>query len=640
MTEPDQFDQFYKDVRTRLLLLTYCLTGDLSSSRAAVRDAFVVAWHHWRKVTRVEDPEGWVREHACRHAQRRHTAKLWHREKSLDAEVKATLDALAKLSMTQRRVLLITELTSASLTAMAREVGLPRTEAERELQTATSTFALHREVPTTSVRSVLEAVRGHVENVRWPRSTIIRRAGAARRRTHTVIGVAATAAALVITGTLVTDADGVRPTLAGERIEGQAAGAQQREPVALPEDSMLDGDDVARTVSGAASDTWSIASTDDNSTRNGLVMTCQESRYAAPRNRPDAALVRVFDPQRTQSQSTQSQPTQSQPTAKPQATGKAARRATVVIQAAEAARTERAAIRAYDAASRWFADCREDRAQLLTTYGTAGIGDEAVVFELRTWADPATSVIAGVARTGSFTTTTVASTPGDAGPRPRTVARLLAAGVDRLCELPQGGTCATDPSTRRSAPVPVGAAPGMLSEVDLPPATGVRRPWVGTEPRRALDNAAATHCDDTDFTTRGMSNNLTRTFLIPKAKLPSEFGLTESVGTLPKKRAKAFVGDVRDKLARCSKKQMGTEVTRLREVRRGDRELTVWRVTTAVTDDKSINFLMGVLRHGTAVGQVGFVPVKDVTIPPEQFQALAERALDRLRQMPAPKTGQ
>lgn len=617
MTEPDQFDQFYKDVRTRLLLLTYCLTGDLASSRAAVRDAFVVAWHHWRKVSRVEDPEGWVREHACRHAQRRHTAKLWHREKNLDAEVKATLDALAKLSMTQRRVLLIAELTSASLTTMAREVGLPRAEAERELQSATATFALHREVPTTSVRSVLGAVRAHVESARWPRSTIIRRAGATRRRTHTAIGVAATAAALVVTGTLVTDADGVRPTLAGERIEGQSGGAEKHEPLTLPEDAMLDGDDVARTVSGAGSDTWSIASTDDNSTRSGLVMTCQQSRYAAPRNRPDAALVRAFEPETRKS-------------------GRLHRRAATVLQATEAGRSERAAVRAYDTAARWFADCRDDRAQLLATYAAPGIGDEALVFELHTWADPQTSLIAGVARTGSFTTTTVVSTPGGAGPRPRAVSRLLATGVDLLCELPEAGACSTDSATRRAAPVPVAAAPGMLAEVDLPPAAGVRRPWVGTEPRRALDNAAATHCDEADFSVRGMSNNLTRTFLIPHAKLPSEFGLTESVGTLPAKRAKAFVAGVRDKLARCPKRSMGTEVTRLREMRRGGRDLTVWRVTTAVTDDRSISFLMGVLRDGTAVGQVGFVPVKDVTIPQERFQALAERALDRLREMPAP----
>jgi len=632
MTEPDQFDEFYKDVRTRLLLLTYCLTGDLASSRAAVRDAFVVAWHHWRKVSRVEDPEGWVREHACRHAQRRHTAKLWHREKNLDPEVKATLDALAKLSMTQRRVLLLAELSSASLSAMAREVGLPRTEAERELQSATATFALHREVPTTSVRGVLGGVRTHVEGVRWPRSTIIRRAGATRRRTHTVIGVAATVAALVVTGTLVTDADGVRPTLASERIDGPAAGAGQREPVALPEDAMLDGGDVARAVSRSGAADWEIASTDDNSTGDGLVVTCQESRYAAPRNRPDAALVRVFDPETPQLTAVDGKDSKDGKGGRPTKS----RKATTVVQATEAARSERAAVRAYDAAAHWFADCRDDRAQLLATYRAPGVGDEAVLFEIRAWAKPETRLVAGVARTGRFTTTTVASTPGDAGPRPRAVARLLSRGVDGLCELPDAGACATGSTIRRTAPVPVGAAPGMLTEVDLPPATGVRRPWVGTEPRRALDNAAATHCDEADFSMRGMRNNLTRTFLVPDAKLPSEFGLTESVGTLPAKKAKAFVAGVRDKLARCPKRSMGTEVTRLRDMRRGDKDLTVWRVTTAVTDDRSINFLMGVLRDGTAVAQVGFVPVKDVTISQERFQALAERALDRLRHMPAP----
>ena len=133
MKDPSEFDQFYKDVRDRLLVLTYCLTGDLSSSRAAVRDAFVVTWHHWRKVSRLEDPEAWTRSRACTHAQRRHTAKLWHREKGLDPEAKATLDALARLPLTQRRVLLLTHLTTCSMAEISREVGLPRAETEREL---------------------------------------------------------------------------------------------------------------------------------------------------------------------------------------------------------------------------------------------------------------------------------------------------------------------------------------------------------------------------------------------------------------------------------------------------------------------------------------------------------------------------
>jgi DNA-directed RNA polymerase specialized sigma24 family protein len=626
MTEPDEFDQFYKDVRTRLLLLTYCLTGDLPASRAAVRDAFVVAWHHWRKVSRVEDPEAWVREHACRHAVRRHTAKLWHREKNLDPDIKATLDALGRLPMTQRRVLLVTELTTSSLAAMSREVGLPRTEAERELQTATATFALHREVGTTEVRSILEAVREHVETNRWPRPTILRRAGATRRRTHTVIGVAATAAALVIAGTLVTDADGVRPTLAGERIEADGpSGSPTPEVVDVPEDSLLGADSLSRLVS-VPDGKWMVASTDDNSDGNGKVVTCQQSRYASPRNRPDAALVRVFDPQASDQNSALTSTKKAAPKTK-----------TTVVQTAESSRNERAAGRAYDTAATWFAGCHEDRAQLLATYDLPGVGDEAHLFELRTWSAPETTIVAGVARTGSFTTTTVSTTRAADGPRPAAVAKVLARGVDQLCALPEGGTCSTSAKPQQATPVPVAQAPGMLAEVDLPPAAGVSKPWVGTEPRKALANAAATHCDDTDFSAAPMSNNLTRTFLVPEAKLAAEFGLTESVGTLPPKRAKAFVADVRAALGRCSKKQMGTTVTRLRDVRRGNTDLSVWRVTTEVTDDKTLSFLMGIVRDGTAVAQVGFVPVKGVTIAPDAFERLTQRALDRLAEMPAPR---
>ena len=80
MTDPDEFDAFYKDARGRLLLQTYALTGDVKAARSAVRDSFVVAWHHWRKVSRLPDPEGYVRPYAWTHAQRRHPARIWHRD--------------------------------------------------------------------------------------------------------------------------------------------------------------------------------------------------------------------------------------------------------------------------------------------------------------------------------------------------------------------------------------------------------------------------------------------------------------------------------------------------------------------------------------------------------------------------------
>ena len=55
MRSPETFDAYYVETRTRLLHEAYALTGDAPASRAAVRDAFVVAWHRWRKVGQLED---------------------------------------------------------------------------------------------------------------------------------------------------------------------------------------------------------------------------------------------------------------------------------------------------------------------------------------------------------------------------------------------------------------------------------------------------------------------------------------------------------------------------------------------------------------------------------------------------------
>ena len=196
MRSPETFDAYYVETRTRLLHEAYALTGDAPASRAAVRDAFVVAWHRWRKVGQLEDRDGYVRPLALGRARRRHTARIWHRDKSLDPEVRSTLDALSKLTARQRELLVLNGISALSLGEVARTVGLPRADAERELQTASSQFSLHRDAPTTDIPRLLHALDGPLEDIRWPRATVIRRAGAARRRTHTVIGAGLATAAL------------------------------------------------------------------------------------------------------------------------------------------------------------------------------------------------------------------------------------------------------------------------------------------------------------------------------------------------------------------------------------------------------------------------------------------------------------
>lgn len=618
MKDPDEFDQFYQDVRGRLLLLTYCLTGDLPASRNAVRDAFVATWHHWRKVSRLEDPEAWTRVRACGRAQRRHTAKLWHREKDLDPEVRATLDALGKLPMAQRRVLLLTHLTRASLAEIAREVGLPRTDTERELQTATSQFAMAREVPTTDIRAVLEAVAAHLESgPRWPRATIVRRAGAARRRTHTVVGVLGTVAALVVTGTLVTDATGVRPTLTGDRVSAaEPSESPTPEPVDLPETALLEDAEVTSATPGTS---WVTVRTHDNTGGSGLVVACQEARFADPRG--TAALVRDFQPDQS---------------AKP--AGKARAGSTEVVQTAQASVSEKAAERGYKTALGWFATCSDERALLIDTRPVSGVGDDAALVTVRSFAGDGSTLVAGVARTGLYTTTTFSRFPVGEQPSPARSARLLGEAVSGLCELEDAGACTTTPRLGETTLVPAASVPAMLAEIDLPSVTNVKQPWVGTEPRVARTNAASTTCDQTDFAKKPISNNVTRTFLIPDADLPDEFGLTQTVASLPTaKQADAFVEEVRDELARCADKNLGTDVTPVRSLDEKQRDLAVWHVTTEISDNAAVDYLMGVVRVGTSVAQVGFVPAPKVTFAQGDFLWVVERALDRLPAMPAPK---
>jgi hypothetical protein len=621
MRNPDEFDAFYKDARARLLLQTYALTGDLPASRAAVRDSFVVAWHHWRKISRMDDPEQWARPHAWTHAQRRHTARLWHRERALDPEARATLDALGKLRVTQRKTLLLTHLTPLSMAEMAREVGLPGPEAERELQTATSQFAVHRDVPSTSIRALFEPLRRHVESTQWPRATIIRRAGAARRRGHTVVGAAAAVAGLVLTGSLVTDTAGLRPTLGREQVApGTPDAARPRpeptpRPADLTADAMLAPQQVAAYVTGRR---WTVTDTSENIAGDGLVLPCQTARYADPKG--TTALVRTFD----------TTPPRKAPAKAPRVSA---------AQSTEVSRSPRAAVRTFGATLDWFAGCVDQRTQLLSTRRVDRVGDQAMLFVLRDWEPPVRTIVVGVARTGELTTTTAARLTGAVQPGYATSARLLAAAVDGLCHLPRGGACSQQPSLRSVAPLPVGEVPGMLAEVDLPPVPGVAQPWVGTEPRRATSNVAATSCDRADFAAPPMTNNVTRSFVIPGARLPAQFGLTQTVGSLPAARAHAFVQAIRARMAACPDKDLGTEVTPMRELRTGGTDLSVWRVRTEISDRSSVVFLMGIARRGTSLAQVGFVPDGRVTVDDDTFVALVGRALERLPALPPPQRG-
>lgn len=604
----DEFDHFYKAARDRLLVEAYALTGDLGVARASVRDAFTEAWHHWNVVHREEDRVAWLRPRVWRRARTRHTVRPWHKEKNLPDSVAATLAALDHLSMNQRKALVLTHLSPVPEAEMAREIGVPRDAVARLVEDATAALTAARGTRPDTIGHHLLELRSVVTG-RWPRSTILRRAGTARRRTRTVAGVLGAVALVIASGTVVAQGETAdRPAALedqGFQRRPTKVDASARTPRLVKAD-LVRADQLARVDPRLV---WSEGETHDNTTGEGLVLPCQSTSFADPDNL--GTWVRTFTG-----------------TPDPTRTGKKGSPATAVAMT-ELSRNEEAARTAYATAVGWFAACSTERTQLLKVEKVSGVGDEATVVTLRDWRSSTRTLQIGTARTGQVITTTVSDVAGSAR-NTRPTAELLGAAVNGLCGSPGTGTCASPPTTRVVTAPRAGEVPGMLSAFDLPPIVEARGTWVGTPPEEATKNLAATRCDNTAFTGNGITNNLTRTFLFPDEKGTKAFGLTQTVGTYKNtEAARKLVKQVRARIDKCAKEPT-TTVRRLAEKPTKDGSMTAWTVKVPLPGDRSLEVQMAIIRSGTSVSQVGFVPTSKLRMSADDFTALAGRAQERL----------
>ena len=63
MTVPD-YDDFYVALWPRLVRTAYAVSGDLGVAEDAVQTAFAKAYRSWRRISRLESPEAYVRKMA------------------------------------------------------------------------------------------------------------------------------------------------------------------------------------------------------------------------------------------------------------------------------------------------------------------------------------------------------------------------------------------------------------------------------------------------------------------------------------------------------------------------------------------------------------------------------------------------
>ncbi|GAB3969386.1 SigE family RNA polymerase sigma factor [Plantactinospora veratri] len=136
MPDVDDFDEFYRGSRQRLLGYVYLLTGDLGEAQDAVQEAYIRAWQRWSRVRGYADPEAWVRVVAARVAisrwrslRSRSRAYLRHGlppdTPAPGTETIEVVAALRRLPEEQRTAIALYYLLGLPVAEVARETGAP-----------------------------------------------------------------------------------------------------------------------------------------------------------------------------------------------------------------------------------------------------------------------------------------------------------------------------------------------------------------------------------------------------------------------------------------------------------------------------------------------------------------------------------
>jgi DNA-directed RNA polymerase specialized sigma24 family protein len=615
MEREESFDSFYRATRRQVLHQAFALTGDLQAASTATRDAYVAAWHHWRKVEPLDDRLAWVRPHAWQRAQRRHAGRIWHRNKGLDASQQATLDALSRLSSTQRRTLLLVQLAGVPLQSAARELGVTRDLAERHLQNATAAVAVQLDTDPLTLRNALLDLDRALDAVSLPRPSIIRRAGQKRRQAHTLVAVVAATVVAVASGAVAYQPPpGQEQPSALDRVLPDSP-SPASEVLDLPSaDNLLDQDQIRRL---GLDQEWEIRKTHSNTSGDGINTICQQERFADPDGL--AALVRTFEA--------------TPPVDRKGREDRSVRRR--AVQTVEVSASLDQARAAYDTTLGWYAGCRVGRLQLLGAYRVGNIGAEADVLTMRLWKRPVTTYSIAVARIGTVTTSTVSTTSGATPPPVTEITQSLADAVSMLCARSGSNGCAKSPSGRAVPPPPSGEQKGMVAAVDLPPVGRIRQPWIGAA-IPARPNPSLTTCDRANFVKAGAKPTKARAYVIPEAQLPPSFGLSETYGVFSNPtRARRFVDGVRDQVAGCEDRDLATSVTSAASGRlaRSGAQWWTWGLETEVSENRSVRFRVGFVRVGDKVAQLTFVAAPDDDLSTDSFRALVIRAGDRLREL-------
>lgn len=602
MTRVDEFDSFYRSTSADVLAVTYAVVADRTVARDAVVDAYRRAWRDWSKI-RDGNALSYVRAEAWKlTALERGTHPLRRRhEEDADTDL---LDALATLPVDDRRLIVLMTLGRIDLDLAAREVGVDDEEAIESVTAAIDRLESSTGQNIVDLEQRLGGLAAIATSLPLPTGEQIRQRAVAGQRRNTVALVGAAIIALVLGGLVATEGDVLaRSSILPTR---QQLGAESPDLVLdarqIDTGDLLSRGQVARLDPTA---TWKVTDTDTNGAVTKPYATCPPTRYATID--PLKVFLRTYE-----------------------ASGDTNER---VAQAIEVAPSEAAAQQAYSTLVSWYADCSHPRTQLTETYRIERPFGDFLIMRLVSNRSPQRTFTVGISQSGTVTSTVVHEIDGLTAPSITDFAATLNASVQRVCA-DSGGACSNDVTILASGPPPTSEAPQFLGVVDLPPIATVDNVWSGVAPEAGGANPAATPCDRVEFAGGNVTSVGSRIFVIPEApELPAGFGVVETVGRFGSvEEASAFVQDVRNRIAACPDNTLSAEVAETGALASTDGAITgtTWSLSFEVDQTAARTVRTAIIQRGNAVAQVLFSPSGQADMTPEQFNALALRAGERL----------
>jgi hypothetical protein len=356
---------------------------------------------------------------------------------------------------------------------------------------------------------------------------------------------------------------------------------------------LLDG---ATTKPLGATGAWAITQTADGSTAPERAFVCQSQRFADPAGL--RTWVRTFQNSVTKN---------------------------TAVQYVEVSNDANAASKAYSSIVGWLGQCSTPQIRLTNSYVTTGVGQRGVIAVFgQPSGDKTKYKTIAVSVAGQATMVLEHDTTASTPPKPEPVLAAAAAGVKRICA--QTGGCGTGAPLAKPSLLPSTEPAGFMAPVDLPVLDDIDKPWVSA----TAQVGSGTGCEKLNFSKAKATKFKAQTYVAPEAKVPTEFGLDDTVAKFATPAAAAdFVSQIRKNVDGCEKNVSNAKVKSTGSVSTASIKGESWRATYDIVGGKTFTYRIGIATAGSRAVYVVFPVLKGLDISDTAFNETLTRAAER-----------